>query len=355
MPRPKSRPRPTVVRVSGLSSLVVAVEHMVGFRPTESLVAVALCGAREQMSFTLRLDLPGEADSAGAGDAIAAEVARRMTYAAADAVMVFVHSDEPRVAGDLPYRALVEAVEGALDAPLREAALVSSERIWSYVCDDPRCCPPEGRPLERQSPEALALTAAHAMLGNAVLGSRDEVVESVSPVGGIAALSMRQALDRATEDMLDVGLADFADDVDAEIDGLRERFVDPRASLTDDEAARVAVALGDKLLRDRMLVLLTDPEDEALRRLLTAVARRAQAPDDAPVCTCVGYAAYIDGSGVVASAAFERALRSDPDYSMAQLLETMLHNQVSPEQVRECGAGISDEVERLVSRRRRRR
>ena len=354
MPTPESSPRPTVLRVGDLSSLVVAVEHMVGFRPSESLVAVALCGPRERLTFTLRLDLPDEHDGDQAVAAIATEVARRMACAEADAVILFVHTDEPPVAGRLPRRELVEAVEAALGAPLREAALVSSERLWSYICTDPRCCPPEGRQFDRESSGALALAAAHAMLGNAVLSSRDELVESVRPVGGIAAFSMQQALDRATHDMLEVGPAAFADEVGAEIDCLRERFADPRASLSDDEAARVAVALGDRLLRDRMLVDLSDPDDEALRRLLSVVARRAQTPDDAAVCTCVGYAAYVDGSGVVASAALERALRSDPDYSLAQMLLTMLEHQVSPKQVRECAAGIGDEVDRLISRRRRR-
>jgi hypothetical protein len=256
----------------------------------------------------------------------------------------------------LPYRPLVDAVEAALDVPIREALLVSSDRLWSYVCDDGRCCPLEGRPLERQSPAALALAAEHAALGNVVLGSRDELLASIRPVGGVAAVSMRQAQDRALDAMVEGGPEGFAREVQHEIEELADRFTDPRAALSDDEAARVAVGLGDKLLRDQMLVLLSDAGSEGLRRLLAAVARRAQPPHDAPVCTCVGYAEYVDGSGVLAFAALERALQSDPGYVMAQYLMTMLQHQVEPAEVRACGAGTAGAVSaQLRSRRRQRR
>jgi hypothetical protein len=355
MTSPQGNRRPTVVRLNDLSAIVVAVEHLVGFRPTESLVAVALCGPRERMTFSLRLDLPGSSDGDEVNAVFAEEVARRMTYAKADAVMLFVHTHERPDAGSLPYRPLVDAIDAALAAPVREAALVASERMWSYVCDDARCCPPEGRPIERQSPPALALAAEHAALGNVVLGSRDELLASIQPVGGVAAVSMRQAQDRAMDAVLANGLVAFARQVEREIDELAERFTDPRASLTDDEAARVAVGLGDKRLRDHILVLLSDPDSDALQRLVAAVARRAQSPEDVAVCTCVGYAEYIGGSGVLAFAALERALAADPGYVMAAYLMTMLQHQVPPEEVRACGAGAAGGGPAPVRSRRRRR
>ena len=338
MTAPQRNRQPTVVRLSDVSTIVLAAEYMLGFRPTESLVAIALCGPRERMTFSLRLDLPRPgADDDTVVPALADEVSRRMAHATADAVMLFVHTDEPPVAGCLPHRALIDAVAAALDAPVREAAHVTGDRMWSYVCDVERCCPPEGRLIDRQSPAALTLAAEHAALGNVVLGSRDELLASIRPVGGVAAVSMRQAQGRAAEAQFDAGLVAFSTEVEGEIDELVDRFADPRASISDDEAARVALALDDKLLRDQLLVRLTQPDADALRRLVTAVARRAQPPDDAPVCTLVGYANYIDGSGLIATAAFERALQSDPDYVMAQYLYAMLQNQVPPEQVRECG------------------
>jgi hypothetical protein len=227
--------------------------------------------------------------------------------------------------------------------------------MWSYVCDDGRCCPPEGRLIDRQSPAALALAAEHAALGNVVLGSRDELVASIRPVGGIAAESMRQAQRRARAAMLAAAPFAFSAEVEQEIAALTESFTDPRASVDHDQAARIVVALGDKVLRDRMLARLSQRDAEALRLLLTAVARRAQPPHDAPVCTLVGYANYVDGSGVVASAAFERALATEPGYVMARYLQAMLSNQVPPELVREVGSGPAEPAAGRQRLRRRRR
>jgi len=54
---------------------------------------------------------------------------------------------------------------------VREAWLVTDDRIWSYVCDDERCCPAEGQ-VREQTPESLTLAAAHALYGDVVLPDR---------------------------------------------------------------------------------------------------------------------------------------------------------------------------------------
>ena len=330
-----------------MSAIVTAVTHMLGFQPAESLVAVALRGARERLHFTLRVDLP---DPAGRS-AVVEEVARRMETAGADSVLLFVFADERPPGDELPHELLVADVIDELTVPVRDATLVSSGRLWSYVCSDSRCCPPEGRPLETDSPDVLAVTAAHALEGRSVLPDRESAVAAAQPLGGITGASMRQALQRAGEGLLSVGVDDFSARVCTEIDELTARFGDPRAVVTDDEAARVTLALHDVSLRDRMLVLLADDEGP-LRRLLDAVARRAQPPHDAPVCTCVGWAAYAEGNGLLAAAALERALRSDPDYAMARMTYQLLHAQVPPEEIRRCAREIAAQVEGGGSTRR---
>jgi hypothetical protein len=349
MTTPARDRQPTVLKIGGLSGLVTAVEHMLGFRPTESLVAVALLGPRERMHFVLRLDLPGEEDRSAAVH----EVAMRMDAAGADGVMLFVHTAEPPAGNDLPHDDLVSELVRVLPVPVREATLVSSGRLWSYLCFGERCCPPEGRPLETDSADAVAVAAAHALEGRSALPDRDAVLAAVQPVGGIAAAAMSQALDRAGADLVETGVDDFSDLVRTEVDQLASRFDDPRAVITDDEAARVTLALHDVLLRDEMLVRLAD-DDRALLAMLQAVARRAQPPHDAPVCTCVGWAAYADGNGLLAAAALERALRSEPGYTLARLTLQLLNAQVPPEQLRSCAREIDADVDRLASRRRRR-
>jgi Domain of unknown function (DUF4192) len=351
MPAPDRSQQPTVLRVGDLSAVVTAVTHMLGFQPAESLVAVALRGPRERMHFTLRVDLP----AAEHRQAVAREVATRMAQANADAVMLLVFTEELPNGLELPHDELVNQIVTSLDMDVRDAFLVARDRLWSYVCFDPRCCPPEGRPFETASPDALAVAAAHALSGRAVLPDRATAVAAVQPMGGIVALSMQQAADRAATGQLDEGDGVFSQRVRAEITALIARFADPRAVVDDDEAARIALGLHDVLLRDEMLVRLSQ-DDDPLRRLLEAVARRSQPPHDAPVCTCVGWAAYADGNGLLAAAALERAMASDPDYTMARLTYQLLQAQVPPEEIRESARRFAPEVRaRAGSQRRGRR
>lgn len=316
-----SSPAPERVRLDDLTDLAAAVPHMLGFHPDDSLVAIALQGPREQMRFTMRLDLLEPAQD----DEVADMTAARMAHAGADAVLLFLYTDAPPAGEELPRRDLVEAIDDALDVPLREAMLVDDGRVWSYICSDVRCCPSEGRELRPDSPGALALAAAHALHGNVVLPSRADLVATTRPVGGVAAASMRQAIERA-----------FLRDGDCDdlMDELCERLADDRSRLSHDEAAEMVVCLFEIDFRDRVISRLAR-RDETLDRLITEVAHLAQPPYDAPVASVLAIAAYFRGEGVVAMAAAERALASDPDYSLAHLVLEALERQVAPAGIRD--------------------
>ena len=314
-------PAPDRVRLDDLTDLASAVPHLLGFHPDDSLVAIALRGPRERLSFTMRLDLlEPEYDAE-----VATMTAERMTHAEADAVLLFLYTQAPTTGERLPRRALVEALQDALDVPVREAMLVDDGRVWSYNCDDVRCCPPEGRELRPDSPGALALAAAHALHGNAVLPSREAVVATTRAVGGVTAVSMRQAIARAL-------VRDEPSDDWLEL--LCERMADSRDGLSHDEAAELVVGLHDIAFRDHLISRLASGDD-VLDRVIGAAAHLAQPPYDAPVASVLAMAAYFRGEGVVAMAAAERALATDPDYSLAELVVEALQRQVAPAGVRE--------------------
>jgi hypothetical protein len=315
-----SSPAPDRVRLDDLTDLASAVPHMLGFHPAESLVAIALTGPRERMSFTMRLDLLEPRHDAE----VARMTSARMAHAGADAVLLFLYSDGPAAGGELPRRALVEAIADALDVPVREAMLVDDGRIWSYICADVRCCPPGGRELRPDSPGALALAAAHALHGNVVLPDREALVATTRAVGGVAAVSMRQATQRA----LATGASDD------QVDEICERLAADGPGITHDEAAQLVVGLHDVAFRDRVISRLA-VGDEILDRLVAEVARLAQPPYDAPVVSVLAMAAYFRGEGVVAMAAAERALDTDPGYSLADLVIEALERQVSPAGIRD--------------------
>ena len=319
---PKSLPMPDRVRLNDPTDLAAAVPHLLGFHPADSVVAIALRGQpRERLSFSMRLDLLDPAYDAETAEA----TALRMAHAHAESVMLCLYTDFPGRDGDLPRRALVEAMQDALDVPLREALLVDDGRVWSYLCDDVHCCPSEGRLLQPNSPGALALAAAHALHGNVVLPSREALVATTAAVAGVTAESMLQAIARVDLDELDP-------DDDQLLDALCERISDSSGALSHDEAASMVVLLHDVVFRDRVISRLVR-RDETLERLVAVVARLAQPPYDAPAAAVLALSAYLRGEGVVAGAAAERALATDADYSLAQLVLDCLAAQLDPANV----------------------
>lgn len=331
-------PTPSVVRLNELSDIVDAVPYLLGFTPTNSLVVVAMQGARERLSFTMRCDLP----EPGEEDDTAGMVADRMDAAGAQAILVFLYAGPPAADGPLPYQLLVDAILERAPMPVRDVLLVTAERIWSYVCDDPVCCPADGRPRPAETTGRLALAAAHALTGRAVLPDRDAVVASVQPVTDEARDAMEDALARAANGRSS-GLALLRK--------LRDRYAAGPAELTDDEAAQLTLLLHDIAVRDEVLAWCTRHET-TMRSLLGDLVPRALPPLDAPACTAFAWVAYLQGEGLIAATALERALSSDPGYSMAHLLATALNGQVPPDVVR--AAGVPTQPSRRGRRSRRR-
>jgi Domain of unknown function (DUF4192) len=339
-PRAASAPLVDVVRVATLSGIVAAVVHLLGFRPAESLVAVALRGPRDRLRFALRLDL-----GSGADRELAEMVAARMERAGADAVILVVFAEPADDASDLPGWALVDAVGRALTMPVRDALVVTGGRVRSYLCTDQRCCPPEGQVLDADSADAARLAAAHALHGRAVLPDRESLVASVMPVGGIAAQSVVQATWRAIRRCATDGPERFAEQTRALLPELLARYAEPPATMDDDEVGQVVVGLHDRAVRDEFVALLLRRPGvaadgvEAAEALVRELIRRAQPPFDGPACTVFGLLAYVNGEGVTATIVLERAVASDPDDAVAAMLLEAIDNQVSPDLVRATVAG----------------
>src|SRR4051812_991753 len=74
----------TALRVSSPADLVLALPHLVGFPPEESIVVGCLQGPRKRLGLLMRLDLPDRADEAE----LAAELAARVRHEEAAAAFV---------------------------------------------------------------------------------------------------------------------------------------------------------------------------------------------------------------------------------------------------------------------------
>ena len=333
--RPSDSPQP-VARLRGPGDLAAALPHLCGFVPTESLVVVALHGARHRVGLTMRVDLPSREHERP----LVADLVDRLVCAGADEAMLVLCTEADAV-GSLPRARLVRRLRASAKQAglvVDDALLVRSGRWWSYVCDDARCCPAEGTPVDGTQSDALTLVQAHSALeGRAVLPSRAHLVASLAPPEG----PHRDAASRllaAAEAEWNVDLARRGR-VEAGRDALtcwRQALAaagSPPLGLPPATAAALVVFLADCLVRDEVLSWVLD--GDALLTLLLALAAASPPPWDAPVCTLVAWTAHARGDGGLANVALDRALQAQPDYSLALLSRQALDGQVLPAQVRE--------------------
>ena len=318
------------LHITDVADLVAAVPYLLGFRPTESIVLVAL--RAHEVAVTIRVDLTaatsGDGGCAAIDDAVVAAV-----RSGADAFVGVVFSDRPVRRERMPHRSVVEALGAAaaeVGRPLLDVFVVRRSRWWSFVCVDSGCvaCTDEGDAVdELSSPVAAAATYA----GLVALPTRDDVVALLEPL--------------PTRDRLDPLIAEHENAaMQAALDGHGQRdqraakraiFAAARAAdggrvaVSDERAARFAVALSSPAVRDPVWLAVDGGRLDG-RELWRDLARRVPSPYDAAPLFLTGWAAWRSGNGVLAGIAAERALASDPSYSAADLLLGALAQAVNP-------------------------
>jgi hypothetical protein len=112
-------------------------------------------------------------------------------------------------------------------------------------------------------------------------------------------------------------------------------------SPSDQGAARLLAGLADIGARDVVLGWAGDDDTDQLLALLLRLAPRAVPPLEAPVLTTLAWVAYARGDGTLANIAIERALASDPDYTMARLVASGLEAGLHPRHVRAVSREVS--------------
>jgi hypothetical protein len=335
---------PILVRLREPADMAAAIPHLVGFHPEESLVVISLRGTRKRIGLTMRFDLaPPSLD-----ERVAEEIAIRLAADKAEFALLACCTAEVPDVGPHPRTELIRRTTIALrerGIEMLEALLVRDGRWWSYKCDDPDCCPPDGGEI----PEAIDIAAAHAMTGRALLPSRDALRDRIKPVEFVARRAMEQALDRANGEMVDHFVAHgyqrpCLDTVDL-LRSLVTRFSDPRtAALTDEEAARVIAGVEYIPTRDVVFAAGLDLDLDVVRELFIELSRRAVPPHEAPTCTLLAGFAYAGGNGGLANIALDRAMEADPAYSLAQLINEALYRQVPPALMRKAWREATKEL-----------
>lgn len=341
-----------IARLTTPSQMVAAMPLYLGYVPTESLVVICCHEPRGRLGLTMRFDLPAVEHE---GD-LAAEVERRVRQQKASRVVVAVYTAAPE-----PYarEAMVEDLRERFDdLVVTEALLIREDRFWSYVCRNSRCCPAEGTPVDdgRESSSVQLLEVERILDGQTVLPDREALERSLAGPSFLAATLARQRCEQAL-DLLQDAVEESGLELAGEISlqgwlAAIERFQDPPAELNGLETAALAVSLQDVMVRDD-LAALPASEQPALLQLLREVMTRTPPPYDAPVCTLFAWVAYGEGGGAQTTIALERALQTDPTYSLALLLQTMVLSQVTPKQLRAMTARSMRSRRRMPQVRRR--
>lgn len=346
----------TVVKISSPADIVGVVPFRVGFHPTESIVLLCLQGSRRRDRLVLRQDLVDAEDE----PALAADLVERVALIGADEALLICYTadadPEPGCAdasARLARGRLVDAVRTGLRGrgiAVPEALLVRDRRWWSYLCGDPDCCPAEGTPLpEGLTPAAGRLAAAAVADGQAVLADRDELARSILPARNPVAREVRWQAVRAAmawhDDLIGRGGTALARrSTVALVRNLLDRWSTGSRELSADQAARVVVGLEHRPTRDEVGTLLLESDRGVFLALLVALTRHVDGSLAAPLCSVLAWVAHANGDGALANVAVERALRAQPGYELALLIEEGLDRMITPAEVLRLTRCVRDEM-----------
>jgi hypothetical protein len=301
--------------------LLAAVPYLVGFHPADSVVVVGIAG--HKVLFAARSDLPppGDEPSRAAAKRLAEMVMRQ----AVDETTVIGYGEAGRVTP------IVLRLGDALrrrDVRVLDLLRVTDGRYWSYLCDEPGCCPDDGTPY---APEGSVIAARATYAGAVVLPDREALMAQFAPVTGVPRELMVAATERAETRLAGVPAAELARYVRragrAFVREAERRYRVGRL-LTDDEVAWLGVLLVDTSVRDYAWERV-GVEDWRLR-LWTDVLRRVEPAYVPAVAALLGFTAWRQGLGPHAQAAVDRALAVDEGYGMALLLAEILDYGLPP-------------------------
>jgi Domain of unknown function (DUF4192) len=318
-------------------AILAAIPHMLGFYPSQSLVVLGLSGRPGTLRLTFRYDLPDPPDSVLALDiaehAVAVLRQQRLRLA------VLVGYGPPVLV--TPVLAMVAETFELNRIELREALRADGGRYWSVLCDDPACCPAEGRPFDPGSHPAAAVMAE---AGLEALPDRAALSRTLLPPAG-STERIRESTRLAEQLLVDLGTRYWAaggDDLQqvtakagrTAVQRAIRRYRDGGAIADVDRLAWLAVLLADLRVRDDAWARMDPHHNEAHRRLWTDVTRLAQPGYVAAPAALLAFTAWQSGSGALANIALDRALADQPDYSMAKLLRQALDSGAPPSMAR---------------------
>lgn len=308
-----------------IEDLLNAVPALLGFRPEESIVAVATEGPECRLGFCLRMDLPALEYI----DPAAEELVRHLRNHHAEGAVVVAMTQRQALAREL--LAAVEAQLGDIEPVVMTRA--DGRRYWVDVPG----FPDRGMTYETSDHHEAVVSAVVA--GQEVLASREALVQRFAAATGDRMRQMARVFDQVLPDVFGLmhrtrgslapaALADLGPVLAA---------VERGDGLDDAETARLCCWVTPIEVRDAVWSRITTENAQQWLAALTHAARCSPPPFAPAVLSLASFAAWRWGSGAQAVIAAERALEIDPEYSRAHLMLALLDLGLAP--------GAWDEIE----------
>lgn len=317
------------LRLRTPTDVLGAVPYLLGFHPVDSVVLLGMRARR--LVFHARADLPAADASAREILAVATDLATLFAARGIESVLVVGYGAVERATSMLTE---LERAMGHRGVLVVEMLRTVDGRYWSYLCDRPDCCPPDGVAYDVSESEVAALAT---LAGCVALPDRETVVRSLDPPVGAALTAIAEATDRAGDRLLGLLTGEHGSaSVEAAGSALvAEAFLRYGAGgrLTDDELAWLTMLLTLNQVRDAtwQRIDADGPDDlETHGRLWSDVLRRCDPTMAAPPGLLLAYTMWQAGDGVRAAVAVERALTADPGYEGARLMAEVISRGLPP-------------------------
>jgi hypothetical protein len=320
------------VQLRDTGELIAGVPHLLGFRPTNSLVIAAHSGAnRANVALCLRADIPPPDLYWSLAEQLKVPILRANACGVTILLVCDGSVDPPQ---PLQHSALVEAVTKVFGS----VGIVVYHALWTpeikkgagWWCYTSLEC--NG---QIPDPAGSALAAASAASGVVTFDSRAEMRASLEPTDRnplalraeriAAALRLKPDEARATKLVADA------------IAHVREGMV----TLDDDRIVDLAVALTHMRVRDGCLRPEIVQLGQPLEQFWTDLTRVLPIPYRAEAACLLAFTAFLRGDGAKAGVALDAAMEADPEHRAAHLLRYSMDWGLPPESVAEAISGGS--------------
>ncbi|MEU1763162.1 DUF4192 domain-containing protein [Micromonospora sp. NPDC005652] len=330
------------VTVRSPADLAAAVPYLIGFHPSDGSAVVIACNDR-RIVFAARGDLPTGAEHAHHLDAFADQLIPVVQRQQPLTHVVIIGYGTPDPV-DPALRALSDAFIAA-GLPVLDLLRIAGDRLFSLICANPACCPPQGTPFD---PIASTVAVRATIAGVVVRPDRASVAGQITPVSG----AVRDAIQRASREA-HLRLKALHAAGGTAVYEAGERAVrnalgrhDAGARLTDDEVAWLTTLLVDLDIRD-LAIGLTEANSRHVD-FWADITRRADQPLVPAPATLLAVTAWRCGDGVLAAMAAEHALGIDSSYQFAETVLQALYAGVPPTVVEEVLADVDSETSALL-------